>query len=96
MNKVCSRPLNWRKTNSECYNLSGKDGEELSVEATVCLGGNGLWSAWIAKTKRGRFKKRGVGRIAGKSMKFEMMRPQTKGVNEAQRWVTSNWPAFFC
>lgn len=57
----------------------------------VVLGGNGLWSAWVERTRRGRTKKKGRGYCAAKTIRFDMMKPQRKIRADALNWAADAW-----
>lgn len=60
------------------------------MEAAVHQGGNGLWTAWVIKTERGRPRKRGGGFCAGKTLDFKMP-PQMATRQLAKEWCDSEW-----
>lgn len=62
--------------------------DEIVIEARVILGGNGKWTRYVAKSRLGRPKKRGLGRIASTAIRHEMP-PQVQTRDEAITWCES-------
>lgn len=65
--------------------------EHETFDARIHQGGNGLWTAYVYRTTKGRKKKVGIGQIAGKVIFHEMMKPQSKTIEEAKIWAEEIW-----
>lgn len=65
--------------------------ETETFEARVIQGGNGLWTAYVYKTTKGRKKKKGTGCIAGKVILAEVMKPQAGTKELARIWAEEIW-----
>lgn len=61
--------MNWKDTGDggvKCLHDEGDFDGALVTEASVVQGGNKLWTPYVFQTAKGRKKKLGQGRIAGK------------------------------
>jgi hypothetical protein len=80
----------WREIEYGGLKMRAETGLEWR-EATVIQGGNDLWTAYVHQQKLGRKKLKGEGRVAGKMVAAEMMKPQTKTKDEARIWAEEVW-----
>lgn len=64
-------PLNWRDAGDGAVKCTHDEGDfdgAIVTEAAVFQGGNGLWTLFVYQTAKGPNRKRGSGRIGGKSV----------------------------
>lgn len=80
----------WKDIGLGCIESEYRQGETVR-QAKVIQGGNNLWTAYVVQSQLGRVRKNGSGRIAGKTVHFEVLKPQAKTRQEAKEWAEAAW-----
>lgn len=83
----------WRDLGDNGWRAEHDEGDftgAVVTTAQVVQGGNGRWTPWVARCAKGRLKKVGQGRIAGKTLAHHYP-GQFPTKQEAFDWADSKW-----
>lgn len=90
--------MKWNDIGEQCVKAIHDEGDfdgAIITEASVVLGGNGLWTPYLYQVCKGRKKKVGQGRIAGKLV-FSFWPGQQKTREQAIHLCERKWEDIFC